>query len=333
MSTWHYMKNGVQTGPVTTEELTALLASGAIASDTMVWRQGLAGWVAAATLPEFSALARPTAPAAAAAAPAKSGNRTIIIILCVLGALLLLIGGCVTTCTYIAAKKAKEYSRQAEKNPAFASLSLIASIHPDVEIVTKDEASGKITVRNKKTGETVTINTNDYSAANIGESLEKLTREAKAAAQKAESAAKEMPDNSNEPAKSEATPSPAEEPVSVSDAAAQKIALAKMPACLPAYPGATTSHASFDQMVGGITAGNYIGVTHDKPADIAEFYEKKLLAAGYTSVGKVSEPSGNGPSTTLVMSAGNPSRTVTIMAGTEEDGRVQVEINYIQNGN
>ena len=329
MSTWHYMKNGVQTGPVTTEELTALLASGAVASDTMVWRQGLGGWVAAATLPEFAALARPAAPAAA---PAKSGNRTVMIILCVLGGLLLLIGGCVTTCTYIAAKKAKEYSRQAEKNPAFASLSLIASIHPDVEIVTKDEASGKITVRNKKTGETVTINTNDYSAANIGESLEKFTRQAKAAAQKAE-AAEEAPNHPRESTGPATTPPPAEEPVSVSDEAAQKAALAKMPACLPAYPGATTAHASFDQMMGGITAGNYTGITHDQPAEVASFYEKKLLAAGYTSMGKVSEPSSTGPATTLVMSAANPSRTVTIMAGTGEDGRVQVEINYIQNGN
>jgi uncharacterized membrane protein len=68
MSTWHYMKNGAQTGPVTTDELRSLLASAALGGETLVWREGLANWAAARTMPEFADAIPKVAPAAPAAA-------------------------------------------------------------------------------------------------------------------------------------------------------------------------------------------------------------------------------------------------------------------------
>lgn len=62
MSTWHYMNNGVQAGPVSTDELRAMLASGAIRSDTLVWRDGMASWLAASTFTEFAGAAPLAAP-------------------------------------------------------------------------------------------------------------------------------------------------------------------------------------------------------------------------------------------------------------------------------
>lgn len=55
------MKNGAQTGPVSTDELRNLIATGAVPSNTLVWRDGLAGWVAANTQPEFAAAVPPPA--------------------------------------------------------------------------------------------------------------------------------------------------------------------------------------------------------------------------------------------------------------------------------
>lgn len=64
MSTWHYMKNGTQNGPASVDEVRSLLSSGALPGDALVWREGLAGWVPANSLPEFSGAAQPaTAPA------------------------------------------------------------------------------------------------------------------------------------------------------------------------------------------------------------------------------------------------------------------------------
>jgi len=59
---WHYMKNGAQTGPVTTDELKALLSSGAVRPDALVWREGLAGWSAASAQPEFAGITGPSVP-------------------------------------------------------------------------------------------------------------------------------------------------------------------------------------------------------------------------------------------------------------------------------
>jgi len=126
----------------------------------------------------------PIAPAPSPA-PAKGGNRTLIIVLCILGGLLLLIGGCVTTCFYFGAKKAKEYAQTAEKNPAYATVSLLASLSPDVDVVSKDADSGKITLRNKKSGETITLDTHDYTPDNIGRALEEFSRGVPAAKVKA----------------------------------------------------------------------------------------------------------------------------------------------------
>ncbi len=70
-NSWHYMKNGAQTGPATTDEIKALLSSGAIKGDTLVWREGLASWVAVSSQSEFAGavpVAPPPAPAAAGAA-------------------------------------------------------------------------------------------------------------------------------------------------------------------------------------------------------------------------------------------------------------------------
>ena len=45
---WYYYHNGTQAGPLAEPELKALLASGNLPLDTYVWREGFAGWVAAA---------------------------------------------------------------------------------------------------------------------------------------------------------------------------------------------------------------------------------------------------------------------------------------------
>jgi uncharacterized membrane protein len=59
---WHYMNNGVQTGPATTDEIKALVTSGTIKADTLVWREGLPAWVAVSTQADFAGAVPPAAP-------------------------------------------------------------------------------------------------------------------------------------------------------------------------------------------------------------------------------------------------------------------------------
>lgn len=72
-TTWHYMKNGAQAGPATTDEVKNLITTGVIKADTMVWREGLAAWSPANTQSEFAGVAAPAAPPPPPAA-GKSGG-------------------------------------------------------------------------------------------------------------------------------------------------------------------------------------------------------------------------------------------------------------------
>ena len=54
MSTWRYEQDGQPRGPVETAALQALLNSGTLSPETLVWKDGMTNWVPARTLPEFA---------------------------------------------------------------------------------------------------------------------------------------------------------------------------------------------------------------------------------------------------------------------------------------
>jgi uncharacterized RDD family membrane protein YckC len=71
MSTsWYYAAGGRQAGPVTEAELEALVSSGAVRGETLVWREGMAEWqrldVARPVAPQSVTVARPATPDQAA---------------------------------------------------------------------------------------------------------------------------------------------------------------------------------------------------------------------------------------------------------------------------
>lgn len=57
MSQWYYVKNGQKEGPVETHQLQQLLQSASISGDSLVWKDGMADWIAANKLPDFSSTA------------------------------------------------------------------------------------------------------------------------------------------------------------------------------------------------------------------------------------------------------------------------------------
>jgi hypothetical protein len=273
-------------------------------------------------------------PPPASPAPAKSGNRVLVIILCVVLGFVLLVGGCVSACVYLTAKKAREYSRTAQKNPVYASLIVAAALLPDVEVVSKDEAAGKITVRNKRTGEIVTINSNDYTKENVDQAIEKMTAGAKAAATTAARAAGDStaspagngPDSENQSAHATGEPK-------VSSAKAEALAeiLRKFPDYLPAYPGGTTLEAS-QNALGGIRSGNYVFLTSDKTGAVVDFYEQKATAAGFAVAGRSGDTNDFGSTASLNLVRTDPPATITVSAEGKAGGRVQVSIAVSETG-
>ena len=67
---WHYIKNGVQVGPAPTEAIKDMITSGTIPADTLVWHEGMTGWLPASSQSEFSGITSPSTPPPIPDAPA-----------------------------------------------------------------------------------------------------------------------------------------------------------------------------------------------------------------------------------------------------------------------
>ncbi|MEN9632742.1 MAG: hypothetical protein RL077_1146 [Verrucomicrobiota bacterium] len=59
---FHVVLNGQQLGPFPVAMLQQMIPAGTFSASSLVWRQGLAGWLPASTVPELAVLFAPTAP-------------------------------------------------------------------------------------------------------------------------------------------------------------------------------------------------------------------------------------------------------------------------------
>jgi hypothetical protein len=273
----------------------------------------------------------PPPPPPSPAAPVKGSNRTLIIVLCILGGLLLIIGGCVTTCTYFVHKKAKEYSGDMRKDPQFATVNMIASLTPNLQVVSKDPEARKITIKNKKTGETVTLDLNDLSADKMEKAMQqfakgqKVTPPAKSDSEASEPAA--APAMTEEPPP---PPKPAQERISPARSSAQGAVLKKFPAFIPAYRGGKTSEATLQTIMGN-TIGNYVFTTDDSDETVADFYEKALTDAGFTIAGRNNGSNDNGATISLIAQHTDP-QMMTMVTIENDKGKTHVDINFTKAG-
>jgi hypothetical protein len=70
---WFYAKNGSQQGPVATEALKAMLASGEISPSDLIWRDGMSDWTPAGRVAEIASVAAsPSMEAAPYTSPAPA---------------------------------------------------------------------------------------------------------------------------------------------------------------------------------------------------------------------------------------------------------------------
>ncbi|MGQ9495383.1 MAG: hypothetical protein ACUVRY_03875 [Thermoanaerobaculaceae bacterium] len=64
-------------------------------------------------------------------------------------------------------KKGKDWLGAASKNPAVAAAKLAAAANPDIEVVSSDDEEGTVTLRNKKTGQVITLNAKDIKEGKL----------------------------------------------------------------------------------------------------------------------------------------------------------------------
>lgn len=178
-----------------------------------------------------------------------------------------------------------------KKNPAVAITKMLAAANPNIEIVNIDEDRGIVTVLDKKTGKTLTMNFEDVKKGKIvmkGEDGEEVTM------QGGEGAAgifsmKSKAGNVNIGGKW------------------------NPPSWVPTYPGAAVTASASGQDVEG-TGGAGFFQTSDSLEKVLDYYESELKSAGLQVSRNVFSPDGK--------------NTMGSLVGTDEANKRYVNVNY-----
>lgn len=192
-------------------------------------------------------------------------------------------------------KKAKE----TVEKPTLAVAKVIEMTNPDVEVVSVDESKNLITLKDKKTGKTVTMNLDEASKGKItfeGEG-KKVTVESSPESMKMETDEWKM------------------------QAGGQQSA--KLPDWLPPYPGVENKvNYSAEDDKGQILGFGF--VTGDPPDQVISFYEGALKKAGFKTQ-KITFQGGNSAGSSMTAEDPAQKRSVFLVAAVE-GGRTQVSI-------
>jgi len=199
--------------------------------------------------------------------------------------------------SFFVARKASEFG----KNPGFAAAKMMASLNPNVEVVKADENTGKITLRDKQTGKTVTLDFEDIQKGRIsfeGEGGEKAVIQGEGEGGTGSMTIK-GPDGSMQFGQG---------------------SLANVPSWVPRYPGAQAVGA-FTSQQGGEEGGTFQLQCSGSVEEVAAFYERELKSAGMKAQ-KTSVEGDNRTVITLVGTDEARQHTVTVTAGTSDKGTV-----------
>ena len=196
------------------------------------------------------------------AAPAKKTN-VLLWIAAGCGVLILVVLVVMIAGGIFFGRKAKEFVGGAEKNPALVVAKMIAAANPDIEVVEEDADAGTLTLRNKKTGEVITMNAEDIKDGKISFKSDKGEEVTiSGSAKEGEQGFKIESDEGT---------------LSFGAGAA-----ATLPDWLAIYPGAE-SQGTYSGEGKGKTGGAVQFETPDSVAEVLAFYEKELKGAGFAT--------------------------------------------------
>jgi len=241
---------------------------------------------------------------AGAPPPAKGGALKWVLFGC-LG--LILVGGLITAgVVWWGVHKAKQLvdTDLASRNPALAAAKMIATLNPDLEIVSMDEGRGTITIRDKKQNKTVTFHAEDVKNGKFSFETEEGKTEIQTGGSGQEGTVR----------------------IKGPDGEMTMGGNVKLPAWLPAYPGAEATGSFGVQSTEKGQSGTVAFKTSDSIDKVASFYESSLRTAGIT-VTRSSMQTGDSRVVTLVGKDASDKRDagVTISA---QDGATQISLTF-----
>lgn len=173
-------------------------------------------------------------------------------VIAIIGAIV--VGGLVTAGGWFAKKQIDRL----EKNPTLVAAEWAVRANPDLEVVSSDESKGTLTIKNKKTGEEITINAEDAKEGRISFKTDKGTAVMEGSQEGGFKVTNE---------KGETTTFGA-------GGGAQKL-----PSWMPVYPGGTVQGTYDVNNAEGRSVAFQV-TTSDAVSKVLDFYEDQLESAG-----------------------------------------------------
>jgi len=220
--------------------------------------------------------------------PKKGGALKWILLGC--GLFLVLILGAMGYCTIVAKRKFGEF----KDNPAMATAKMVIAANPELELVSEDRDAGTLTIRNKTTGEEITVGLDDIREGKIDFKT----------------------------AEGETSMEMGEQGVKITGPEGQTTfqmgGAGNLPEWMPAYPNGTTEPGYSTTTPEGRQAA-FTVTTTDSVDQVLRFYEEKLRAAGLT-VEKAEMTAGDQRSGTVTGRTADDSRAVSVMVSSGDQG-------------
>jgi hypothetical protein len=194
--------------------------------------------------------------------PQKKKTSPLVWVLVGCGGILVILFIVLGGLTFWAGHKIKNYAEEAKKNPAMAAAKAAIAFTPDLEVVSEDDAHNTLTVRNKKTGEVITMDAADIKNGRLkfrNEKGEEVTFQ-----------------GSGEKGKEGFTVKSKEGEVSFGQNAE-----VKLPSWVPLYPGAKPT-GSLTQHKKGSEYGSYMFTTDESADKVVGYYQQELESNGFT---------------------------------------------------
>lgn len=223
--------------------------------------------------------------------------------LLVIALLVVLLGG------LFVARKVKDIAKDAEANPTVAAARMVVRLNPELEEVSSDLDRGTITIRNRKTGEVVTLDASEiekgrisFSGGKKGESVKiDFGGEAEQGRFRVESDKGTMEWGTGDGQQT--------------------------PGWVPAYPGAAPQGVFSARGDDGVS-GAFTFATADDISTVLAFFEARLKGKGFTVNTATFQQDGRTAGGTLNASLPNEERTVNLMLGSEKGEATQVTVTY-----
>lgn len=194
-----------------------------------------------------------------------------------------------------------------EENPAMASARMIVRTNPELELVDSDDEAGTLTVRNRETGETVTVDLQQIEQGRIR--FESGDEEVTLGVEGDEEGGGTLTVRDKEGETTFRAGSGGDEDI---------------PDWVPRYPGVAPTGTTFMRS-GGEINGNFAVETDDSLEDVLDYYREALEAAGFTEVSYTTSQAGGTRNANLMTESGN--RTIGVLVS-EEGGTTRAVVTF-----